>query len=215
MVSCAKRRYPGIYVEELKKWRNISVPIHNLPTKVPKGTNIYKTIGLSVIIIHSCFKHCRNSLVQFTGTFAYQSIVHYGSVPESKSVPLTSFVAFGMRSEENTPKYGEPTAGFSFTTMLQHIRLFGQGFPSKEERDNSGASPILSWSGCSRFLRVRLLKSRLKGQICCVAIDIIKNATEELKRLSQTDYQECLQHLHSWYQKCTVIQVKYFEGNLV
>jgi hypothetical protein len=39
-------------VEELKKSRNISVSIHNLPTKVPKGTNIHKTIGLSVIIIH-------------------------------------------------------------------------------------------------------------------------------------------------------------------
>jgi hypothetical protein len=25
-----------------------------------------------------------------------------------------------MRSEGNAPKYGEPTAGFSFTTMLQH-----------------------------------------------------------------------------------------------
>jgi len=32
------------------------------------------------------------------------------------------------------------------------------------------------------------LKSALTGQHCCVATDIIKNATEELKRLSQNGF---------------------------
>jgi len=33
---------------------------------------------------------------------------------------MTSVVALGMRSEGNAPKNGDPTVGFSFTTMLQH-----------------------------------------------------------------------------------------------
>jgi transposase len=41
------------------------------------------------------------------------------------------------------------------------------------------------------------LKSAMKGRRFCVATDIIKNATEELKRLSQNGFQKCFQHLHS------------------
>ena len=41
------------------------------------------------------------------------------------------------------------------------------------------------------------LKSALKGRRFCDATDIIKNATEELKRLSQNDFQEYFQHLYS------------------
>ena len=43
---------------------------------------------------------------------------------------FTSIVAIWMRSEENSPKNGEPTDGFSFTTMLQHTGRLGQGFLS-------------------------------------------------------------------------------------
>jgi len=39
------------------------------------------------------------------------------------------------------------------------------------------------------------LKSSLKGRRCCDANDIIKNATEELKRLSQNGLQGRFQHL--------------------
>ena len=41
------------------------------------------------------------------------------------------------------------------------------------------------------------LKSAMKGRRFCNATDIIKNATEELKRLSQNGFQKCFQHLHS------------------
>jgi len=37
---------------------------------------------------------------------------------------LTSYVAVWMRSEGNAPKNGEPTVGFYFSTMLQHIGRF-------------------------------------------------------------------------------------------
>jgi len=44
------------------------------------------------------------------------------------------------------------------------------------------------------------LKSALKGRGFCDATDIIKNATEELKMLSQNDFQESSKRLHSRWQ---------------
>jgi translation initiation factor 2 alpha subunit (eIF-2alpha) len=41
------------------------------------------------------------------------------------------------------------------------------------------------------------LKSAMKGRRFFDATDIIKNATEELKRLSQNGFQKCFQHLHT------------------
>jgi hypothetical protein len=51
----------------------------------------------------------------------------------------------------------------------------------------------------------------MKGRDFSVATDIIKNATEELKRLSQNDFQECFQHIYSRWRKCTVVNGDYFE----
>jgi len=49
-----------------------------------------------------------------------------------------------MRSEGNDLKNGEPTVGFSFTAMLQHISQFSSWISQKKKCDNTGASPILS-----------------------------------------------------------------------
>jgi transposase len=57
------------------------------------------------------------------------------------------------------------------------------------------------------------MKSALKGQRFCYVTDIIRNATAELKRLSQNGFQECFPHLDSRWQKCVVAQGDYFEGN--
>jgi hypothetical protein len=83
----------------------------------------------------------------------------------------------------------------------------GQGFLSKQQRENSGASPILSSPGSSWFLPA------VKGRGFCDATDIIKNAKEELKRLSQNGFQECSQHNSLW-RRCTVPKGGYFEGNV-
>jgi hypothetical protein len=42
--------------------------------------------------------------------------------------------------------------------------------------------------------------------------DVIKNATQELNRLSHNYFQECFQHIYSRWQKCTVPQLDCFEG---
>ena len=46
------------------------------------------------------------------------------------------------------------------------------------------------------------------------ATDIIKNATEELKRLSQNGLQGCFQHFYNCWQKLIVAKGDYFEGNV-
>ena len=79
---------------------------------------------------------------------------------------------------------------------------FGQGFLNKEELDNTGASLTLSWPGCSCFFLFPRLKSALKGRRFCDVTDIITNATEELKRISQNVFQECFRHLYSPWKKC-------------
>ena len=69
-----------------------------------------------------------------------------------KKGTFTSFFALGMRSEENTPRNGEPTVGFYFKIMLQHTGqfFFCQRFLSKE-RDNITAPAAFSWPGSGWF----------------------------------------------------------------
>ena len=62
---------------------------------------------------------------------------------------------------------------------------FGQGFLSNEHCDNTGASPILSWHGYSWFLLLLQHEISIKEAGICDNNDIIKNAKEELKRLSK------------------------------
>jgi hypothetical protein len=54
----------------------------------------------------------------------------------------------------------------------------------------------------------------LEGRRFCDVTDIIKNAMEELKMLSQNGFQECLHHLYSRFQKCIDAPGDYLEGNV-
>jgi len=52
----------------------------------------------------------------------------------------------------------------------------------------------------------------LNGLRSCDDTDIIQNATEHLKKLSENGFQECLQNLFCRWQKCIVAQEDYFVG---
>ena len=67
---------------------------------------------------------------------------------------MTSFVALGMRSEGNAPKNGEPIVCFSFGQRSSTPVGCGQGFLRTEQRDNTGASPMLWWPGYTWFLSI-------------------------------------------------------------
>ena len=65
--------------------------------------------------------------------------------------------------------------------------------------DHCEYSPDLA---AANFYLFSPIKSALKGRRFCDANDIIKNATEELKRLPQNDFQECFEHRYCGWQKC-------------
>jgi hypothetical protein len=62
------------------------------------------------------------------------------------------------------------------------------------------------------FYLLSALKSALKGRSFYNATDIIKNAMEELKRLSKDGLEKCFQRLYSRCMKC--IAAHCFEGNV-
>ena len=116
-----------------------------------------------------------------------------------------------MRSEGNALKNGEPTDIFSFTTMLQHTGRFWSRISHQRTLEHPPYSPDFAPAD---FYLFPWLRSALKGWLFCDATDIIKNTTEELKRLSQNGFRECFQHHHSGWQKCIFAQGDYFEGNV-
>jgi len=59
---------------------------------------------------------------------------------------------------------------------------FGQGFLSKEKCDNTETSPILSNLAPANFYPFPRLEVAMNGRRYCDAANIVKNATEELKR---------------------------------
>jgi hypothetical protein len=84
---------------------------------------------------------------------------------------LTSFVALGTRSEGNSQK--------------------------KEQYDDTEASFINYDITPADFYAFPQMKSTLKGRSFCNVTDVIKNATKELKRLSQNSFHEYFQHRYS------------------
>jgi transposase len=89
-----------------------------------------------------------------------------------------------MRSERTAPKNREPTVGISLTTILQHIGLIlVKDFLAKKNVTIMGHSPYSPDLATAEFYLFTQLKPVLKARGFCDATDIIKNATEELKRL--------------------------------
>jgi hypothetical protein len=58
------------------------------------------------------------------------------------------------------------------------------------------------------------LKLTLKGWCFCNVIDIINNATEQLKRITKKSFQGCFQHLYSRWPKTIVAQGGYCKVNV-
>jgi hypothetical protein len=86
---------------------------------------------------------------------------------------------------------------------------FGSGFLSKDECNSTGASPILPDLAPAEFYLLLRLKSASKGRCFCADTDIIKNATEELKRLSQNGPRKVSNIVHSctggqFWRKCSL-----------
>ena len=122
---------------------------------------------------------------------------------------LTSFGALGLGSERNAPRNGEPPGGFLLHGNAPAYRsALVKDFLAKNNVTTLEQPLLLSPADFYLFAR---LKSALKGQRFCDATDIIKNATEELNRLSQNGFQECFQLFLRFLPDA---QRGYFEGNV-
>ena len=109
--------------------------------------------------------------------------------------PISWFVALGMWSEGNAPKNGKPTVGFSFKTPTHWTVLFKYIL----EKNNVTTLQHLPHPRdlVQLISRSPRLKLALKELRFFDATDIIKNATEELKMLSQNGSHKFFQRLYS------------------
>jgi hypothetical protein len=113
-----------------------------------------------------------------------------------------------MLSERNAPKNEERVVGFSFATMLQHTgHFFVRNCLAKNNVKILEQPPYCPDLPSHNFYLIILLKSTFNGRHFCDATDIIKNATEELKRFSQIGFHGYFQHLYTRLQKCVFAQV--------
>jgi len=164
-------------------------------------------------------KSCGNSLVYFIVIFDCQGIVHYefilGGKTANKDVYIYILRRFMDTFRRKRPEKMENQRLVSPSRQCSSTPVgFGYGFLSKERCDITGAplhSPDLAPTDFYLFPRQ---KSALRGRSFCDATDVIKNATDELNRLSSNGFQEWFQHIYSRCQKCIVSQGDYFEANV-
>jgi len=133
----------------------------------------------------------------------------------NKECKLTSFITLGMQSERKCPQKRRTNSLFLLLDNAPaHHSVLVKNFLSKINVTLLEHPPYSSDLAPADFYLFSGLKSALKGRCFCDATDIIKNATVQLKRLSQNGFQECFQHLYSCWQKCTVALGDYLEGNV-
>ena len=162
---------------------------------------------------------CIRLVVYPESTHKFQKVpgIHWYNLQELlvwiNKCTLTSVIS-GMQWEGNALKNGEPTVGFSFTTMLQHTGQFWSRISEQGKIWQHLSAPYSSDLAPSDLYRFPQLKLALKWQSFCDATDIIKNVMEELKSLPQNGIQEHFKHIYSYQQKFVVAKEDCFEGNL-
>jgi transposase len=102
-----------------------------------------------------------------------------------------------MRSERKIRKMEKHILIFPSRQCSSIPVGFGQGIKKKKKYDNTGTPPYSPDLAPADFYLFPRLKLALKGLYLCDTAEEIMNATEELKRLSQNDFQECFQYHYS------------------
>jgi len=116
----------------------------------------------------------------------------------NKECESTSFVTLGMRSETKCPQKWRTNSLFLLLDNAPaHQSVLVKDFLAKINVTVLENPPYLSDLAPADFYLFSGLKSAMKEQCFCDATDITKNATVQLKRLSQNGFQECFQHLYS------------------
>ena len=134
----------------------------------------------------------------------FAGIIYKNSCTVNKKCTLTFLVAFGMRSEGNAPKYGEPRVGFCFTTMLQNTRRFGQGFLPNNNVTKVNLTPYSPNLSPGDFTCPSTeISIESMALVCCYWHHEENDGRTE--NVSQNGFQECFQHLYRHWQKGIVL----------
>jgi transposase len=103
-----------------------------------------------------------------------------------------------MRPERNTQKNWRTNSWVLFDDNAPaHRSVVVKDFLAETYVKTVQRPPYSSEMAAADFYLFPRLKSTLKGRRFCDTADISKNATEELKRLSQNGFQECFEHFCS------------------
>ena len=105
---------------------------------------------------------------------------------------------------------------FFFATMLQHTSWFRSRifFFSKEQHDNTCASPILSWRGSGWFLPAPSIEISIDGTALLWFYWHHLECDGRAEKAFTKVFQECFQHHYSRWQKHIVPQTEYCEENI-
>jgi transposase len=102
-----------------------------------------------------------------------------------------------MRSESNAPQKWRTKSWFLLhDNAPAHRSVLVKVLLAKNSVTSLERPPYFPELAAADFYLFFQLKSTLKGRRFCNATGIIKNATEELKRLSKRGLQECFQHFY-------------------
>ena len=133
-----------------------------------------------------------------------QLLVKFTGKTVNKKSTLIPFVALGMRSEGNARKKWRTNSWY----LLHDNAPVHRSVLVKDFLPKNDMTTLEHPLAAAYFYLLARLNSALKGRHFCDATDTIRNATKELKRLTQNDFQECFQ------LKYIVAQSDYFEGNV-
>jgi hypothetical protein len=81
---------------------------------------------------------------------------------------------------------------------------------NKEQCDIIGASPLLSWTGCTWFLPFPSIEIGVERDSAFVML----LTSIGMRRKSWKGFQECFQHLYSRWQNCIFAKGDYFESHV-
>ena len=115
---------------------------------------------------------------------------------------------------KRTKKWTSSSRSLLHDNAPAHRSVLVKDFLAKNNVATLEHPPYSADLASAEFYLFSLLKSALKGLRFCDATDIIQNAMEELKRLSQNGFQERFQHLYSRWQKRVLAQWDYLEGKV-
>lgn len=149
--------------------------------------------------------------------FDYRGLIHYEFIPEGRTVNKQLYTEILKRLRDAIRrKRPEKWAGNDWFLLHDnapsHRSLMVKQYLAKHNVTTLEHPPYSPDLAPPDFYLFPRLKMALKGRRFADSSEVIENATERLKELSKTGFQECFQQLYERWNKCVDAGGEYFEG---